>query len=96
MWVESLTAALPVEDIWLLSRNAARECALEADQNLIILVANDQPADEWEPRARAIVEQSCGPEAPAVFVFPVSAMEQVPRPLLVKMALTAGERIYCR
>lgn len=93
--VAVLVKAFPVEDIWLLERNAATECALDAEHNLIIVVPDSQAAHEVEVEVRKLLAQEFAGSGIDAFVFPLSAIDRIPRPLMVKMALTSGERIYC-
>jgi len=44
---------------------------------------------------RKLLAQEFAAAGIEAFVFPLSAIDLIPRPLMVKMALTNGERIYC-
>ena len=90
--VDALVKAFPVEDIWRLEAGAAPECGLERPQNLIVAVRDGEEAHRLEPQMRALLKDA----AEDVHVFPLSAFERIPRPLLVKMALTHGESVYRR
>lgn len=94
--VAALVKAFPIEDIWLLARDAAHECELDCPQNLIVTVPDSQTAHEAEEEARKILSQQFAGTGIDAFVFPLSAIERIPRPLMVKMALTSGRRIYCK
>ena len=94
--VAALVKAFPIEDIWLLEANAAKECELDSPINLIVVVPDESEAHVIE---RAAVEMVRGrPEwnEIGVFAFPLSVITRIPRPLLVKMALTGGRNIYCK
>jgi hypothetical protein len=94
-WVAALVEVLPIEDIWLLEQKAARECGLDRAQNLIVAVPDAESSHEVESAARTLLAQRFQDSDLDVFVFPLSTVERIPRPLLVKMALTSGKRIYC-
>jgi len=94
--VSALATAFPIEDIWLLERDAANECALDGEHNLIIVVPGSQNVAHTEAAVREVLRHQFKNSGIEAYVFPLSAVERIPRPLLVKMALTSGERIYCR
>jgi len=93
--VTALVKAFPVEDIWLLEREAANECELDAEHNLIVAVPDSQAAHKVEAEVQKLLAQQFAGAGIEAFVFPLSAIDRIPRPLMVKMALTSGERIYC-
>ena len=93
--VEVLVKAFPVEDIWLLERNAANACELDAEHNLIVVVPESEAAHKVEAEMQKLLAQEFAGSGIEAFVFPLSAIDRIPRPLMVKMALTSGERIYC-
>ena len=93
--VAVLVKAFSIEDIWLLERDAANECGLEAAHNLVVVVPDSEPAHKVEAEVRKILAQQFAGAGIDAFVFPLSAVERIPRPLMVKMALTSGQRIYC-
>lgn len=93
--VSALLKAFPVEDVWLLDRDDANECGLDTSHALIVAVSDGESAHERENEARALFQQKSIGRDFSVFVFPLSTIERIPRPLLVKMALTSGERVYC-
>ncbi|HRJ71592.1 MAG TPA: hypothetical protein PLS03_05170 [Terrimicrobiaceae bacterium] len=90
--VEILVKAFPVEDIWYLEAGDAPECGLERPHNLIVAVRDGEEAHRLEPAMRARLQDA----AEDVHVFPLAAFERIPRPLLVKMALTHGESVFRR
>jgi hypothetical protein len=90
--VDALVNAFPVEDIWYLEAGDAPECGLERPRNLIVAVRDGEEAHLIEPRMRARLADA----GEDVHVFPLAAFERIPRPLLVKMALTHGESVYRR
>ncbi len=93
--VALLVAAFPIEDIWSLDAGVAKECGLDAEKNLILLVADGRAVSRVEAGARELLREKFPGEPVGVHVFPQSAMFQTPRPLLVKMAFTAGRHVYC-
>lgn len=96
-YVDELLKAHPaIEDIWLLEANAAHECALDAPYNLIVISPDDQEAHKVEHAARQLVRSRFEGSGIDVFVFSLSTMTRTPRPLMLKMALTSGENIYCK
>ena len=94
--VAALVGGFPVEDIWLLEAGAAKECALEKPANLIVIVPDTSEPHVVESAASELIRQRPEWNAMDVFVFPLSAVTRIPRPLLVKMALTSGRNLYCR
>ena len=94
--VAALLARFPIEDIWLLDPARAKECHLDKPVNLIVIVTEGS-----EPHLISTgVDELIGGRADwseiDVFVFPLSAITRIPRPLLVKMALSAGNNVYSR
>ena len=94
--VAALVKGFPVEDIWLLEAGTARECALEKPVNLIVIVPDESEAHIVESAAIELIRQRPEWNGIDVFAFPLSTVTRVPRPLLVKMALTSGRNIYCK
>ena len=94
--VAALVKAFPIEDIWLLEANAAKECALDTPINLIVVVPDESEAHAIERTAVEMVRGRPEWNEIGVFVFPLSVITRIPRPLLVKMALTGGRNIYCK
>jgi len=90
--VKILKDSFPVEDIWLLE--AQGEDFLEASQNLIVIVPEDAESHLLEKK----MQSALGTDGKSldVFAFPLSAIERIPRPLMVKMALSRGRNIYRR
>lgn len=94
--VKNLAAAFPVEDIWLLERGDGGEWLFAAEKVLVVFVPEGEMADEREELARDTVRASALTNTPEVHVLPLTALERVPRPLIAKLALTRGQRVYCR
>lgn len=90
--IKILTTRFPVEDIWLLESH--EEHFLEAPQNLIVIVPETAEAHLLEGEMRAAV--GFDGKSADLFAFPVSAIERLPRPYLVKMALSHGRSLYRR
>lgn len=91
--VNALIGAFRVEDIWMLEASAYPDSDLDP-VTLIVIVPQDEAAHEIEAAATTYLRDICGANAPAVAVFNISAIERLPRPLLVKMALSKGIRIH--
>jgi hypothetical protein len=94
--VTALVKGFPVEDIWLLEAGTAKECALEKPVNLIVIVPDESEAHVVEGAATELIRKRPEWSGIDVFAFPLSAITRIPRPLLVKMALTGGRNIYCK
>ena len=90
--VKTLTTRFPVEDIWLLE--AQGEDFLEASQNLIVIVPEDAEPHLLEKEMKATL--GADGKSLDIFAFRLSAIERIPRPLMVKMALSRGQNIYRR
>lgn len=93
---EALSKKFPVEDIWFFDASAAKECLLDKPLNLVVIVPEAAGAHVLDERARDWLRQQFGENDVDVHVFPRSAIERMPRPLLVKMALTCGENLTSR
>lgn len=92
--VDVLLQKFPVEDIWFFQADEAKECVLDKPQNLVVIVPDAAGAHVLDQKARELFRRQFGDGDIDVHVFPRSAVERVPRPLLVKMALTSGSNIY--
>ena len=92
--VASLAAAFPIEDVWLLEAKAAKECELDSPINLIVIVPDDSEAHLIESAAVEMIRKRPEWSEIDVFAFPLSVITRIPRPLVVKMALTSGRNIY--
>lgn len=90
--VAALAAALPVEDIWYFEASKAPECELAKPFHLILLVSEGEEAYKVEARATELLDKDC--RDVALHAFPQAALYQLPRPLLLKMAMTAGKCVY--
>ncbi len=93
--VDLLVATFPIEDIWSLDAGVAKECGLDEEKNLVLLVADARAASQVEAGARELIRTRFPGEPLGIHVFPQSTMFQTPRPLLIKMAFTAGRHVYC-
>ena len=85
-----------MEDIWMLEAKAAKECELESPLNLVLIVPDDSQADVIERAAIEMVRKRPEWSEIDVFAFPLSVITRIPRPLLVKMALSSGRNVYCK
>jgi hypothetical protein len=94
--VAALVKDFPIEDVWLLEANAAKECQLESPLNLIAIVPDDCEADVIESAAVEMVRKRPEWSEIDIFAFPLAVITRIPRPLLVKMALTSGRNVYCK
>jgi hypothetical protein len=94
--VAALVASFPIEDIWLLEPAKAKECHLEKPLNLIIIVTEGSEAHLISAAIEELTRKRADWSSFDVFVFPLSAITRIPRPLLVKMALTSGTKIYSK
>jgi hypothetical protein len=90
--VARLSAELPVEDIWYFEACKAPECELPKPFHLILLVSKGEEADLIEARATVLLGEDC--RDVSVHAFPQAALYQLPRPLLLKMAMTAGKCVF--
>ena len=88
--VAALVKAFPIEDVWLLEAKAAKECALQSPINLFLIVPDVSEAHAIESAALEMVRKRPEWSDIDVFAFPLSVITRIPRPLLVKMALTSG------
>jgi hypothetical protein len=91
---KALVAAFPIEDVWLLEANAAKECGLKSPANLILIVRDDSQAHVVERAALEMIRKQPDWNGIDVFGFSLSAITRTPRPLLLKMALSSGRNIY--
>ena len=79
-----------------LKRRAAKECELDSPINLIVIVPDDSEAHVIESAAVEMIRKRPEWSEIDVFAFPLSVITRIPRPLVVKMALTSGRNIYCK
>ena len=94
--IAALVESFPMEDIWMLEAKAAKECELESPLNLVLIVPDDSQADVIERAAIEMVRKRPEWSEIDVFAFPLSVITRIPRPLLVKMALSSGRNVYCK
>src|SRR5262245_60739550 len=94
--VAALVAGFPVEDIWLLEPARAKECHLDKPVNLIVIATEGSEPHVVSTGMEELIRKRTDWSDIDVFVFPFSAIMRIPRPLLVKMALSAGTNIYSR
>jgi hypothetical protein len=94
--VAALVESFPIEDIWMLEAKAAKECQLESPINLVLIVPDDSEADVIERAAIETVRKRPEWSEIDIFAFPLSVITRIPRPLLVKMALSSGRSVYCK
>lgn len=94
--VAALVTGFPVEDIWLLEAAKAKECGLKKPTNLILVVSDGSEPSVVESSASELIQARPEWGEVEVFVFSLSTMTRIPRPLLLKMALTSGRNIYCK
>jgi hypothetical protein len=94
--VAALVESFPIEDIWMLEAKAAKECQLESPINLVLIVPDDSEADVIERAAIETVRKRPEWSEIDIFAFPLSVITRIPRPLLVKMALSSGRNVYCK
>lgn len=92
--VATLAAHLPIDDIWYFEAADAPECGLAKPFHLVLLAAAGEEAWTLEERAAALLGERA--RDMAVHVFPGDAAYRLPRPLLLKMAFTAGKRVFQR
>lgn len=91
-YVAHLAAGLPVEDIWYFEACKAPECELNKPFHLVLLVNKGEEAYKVEARAAELLGEDC--RDVSVHAFPQQALYQLPRPLLLKMAMTAGKCVF--
>jgi hypothetical protein len=94
--IAALVESFPMEDIWMLEAKAAKECELESPLNLVLIVPDDSQAEVIERAAIEMVRKRPEWSEIDVFAFPLSVITRIPRPLLVKMALSSGRNVYCK
>ncbi len=94
--VTALAAGFPVEEMWLLEPGRAKECHLDKPLNLIVIVAEGSEPHVISTAMEELIRTRTEWSGIDVFVFPFSAIMRIPRPLLVKMALSAGTNIYSK
>ena len=94
--IAALVESFPIEDIWMLEAKAAKECELESPLNLVLIVPDDSQAEVIERAAIEMVRKRPEWSDIDVFAFPLSVITRIPRPLLVKMALSSGRNVYCK
>jgi hypothetical protein len=94
--VAALVASFPIEDIWLLEPAKAKECHLVKPVNLIVIVTEGSEPHLVSAAIEELIRKRADWSGFDVFVFPLSAITRIPRPLLVKMALTSGTNIYSK
>ena len=94
--VAVLVAGFPIEDIWLLEPAKAKECHLDKPVNLIVIVTEGSEPHVISTGIEELIRKRPEWSEIELFVFPLSAITRIPRPLLVKMALSAGTNIYSR
>lgn len=94
--VAALVKGFPVEDIWLLETGKAKECGLNKPINLIVIVSGESEPALVESSASELIQARPEWAEVDVFAFSLSTMTRIPRPLLLKMALTSGRNVYCK
>ena len=94
--VAVLVAGFPIEDIWLLEPTKAKECHLDKPVNLIVIVTEGSEPHVISTGIEELIRKRPEWSEIELFVFPLSAITRIPRPLLVKMALSAGTNIYSK
>ena len=94
--VATLVAGFPIEDILLLEPARAKECHLDKSVNLIVIVTEGSEPHLISAGIEDLIRKQADWSGIDVFVFPLSAITRIPRPLLVKMALSAGTNIYSK
>ena len=94
--VAVLVAGFPIEDIWLLEPAKAKECHLDKPVNLIVIVTEGSEPHVISTGIEELIRKRPEWSEIELFVFPLSAITRIPRPLLVKMALSAGTNIYSK
>src|ERR1700742_145746 len=94
--VAALVASFPIEDIWLLEPTKAKECHLDKPNNLITIVTEGSEPHLISAAIEDLIRKRADWSSIDVFVFPFSAIARIPRPLLVKMALSGGTNIYSK
>ena len=94
--VAALVAGFSIEDIWLLEPAKAKECHLDKPVNLIVIVTEGSELQIISTGIEELLRKRTEWTEIEVFVFPLSAITRIPRPLLVKMALSAGTNIYSK
>jgi hypothetical protein len=94
--VAALVAGFPIEDIWLLEPARAKECLLDKPVNLIVITTEGSEPHVVSTGLEELIRKRTDWSDIDVFVFPFSAIMRIPRPLLVKMALSAGTNLYSR
>lgn len=92
--IQTLTAALPIEDAWYFESKRAPECGLTKPFQLVLFVQEGAEAHLVEAQANALLEKEF-PDI-AAHAFPYAALHQLPRPLVAKMALSVGHCVYQR
>jgi hypothetical protein len=90
--VATLAAELPVEDIWYFEASHAVECESGKPFHLVLLVSEGEEAYKVEALAGSLLGEDC--RDVSVHAFPQTALYQLPRPLVLKMAMTAGQCVY--
>jgi hypothetical protein len=94
--VAALVASFPIEEIWFLEPAKAKECHLETPTNLIIIVTEGSEPHLISAAVDEFIRKRADWSDIDVFVFPFSAITRIPRPLLVKMALSGGTNVYSK
>jgi hypothetical protein len=94
--VAALVAGFPIEEVWFLEPAKAKECHLEKQTNLIIIVTEGSEPHLISAAIDDLIRQRPDWGDLDVFVFPFSAITRIPRPLLVKMALSGGTNVYSK
>ncbi len=92
--IAALSGELPIEDIWYFEAGSAHECGLTKPFHLVLFVRDDAEPHEVEARANELLKRDRADIA--AHAFPRAAIYQTPRPLVVKMAFSAGECVYQR
>jgi hypothetical protein len=94
--VAALVASFPIEDIWLLEPAKAKECHLDKPINLIVIAIEGSEPHVVSSGIEEVIRKRADWSGIDAFVFPISAITRIPRPLLVKIALSAGTNIYSK
>jgi hypothetical protein len=92
--VAALSKELPVEDVWYFEASSALECGLTKPFHLVLFVQEGAEAHKVEAQANEILRRDR--DDISAHAFPISAVYQTPRPLVVKMAFSVGQCVCQR
>lgn len=94
--VADLTQRFSIEVIWLLNARTTPGCELPKEWNVLIVVGENVDPEVVQDHAEQNLRALALASELGVVVFPPTVLQTMPRPMLIKMAMSSGESLYQR